>query len=190
MSDTWDAVSAIATTAAVIVALGIPIGSGRQKKQVASRKANLVASRLIEPVKALEQGVREEMVYLTFYKDEDDGFDVSHAPRIARLGSLASSINIEVLQDLFVLPNDCAGRLAVALGVIDVLARDVESVMSGAAWTRKIALQRALHISQWKDQTSTAADYLGVVRRELQKAADKVAERPKPEELYDESNES
>lgn len=188
MSETWDAVSAVATTLAVIVALGIPIGSWLHKKRAASTKANLVASRLIEPVKALEEGARDLMVYFTFQSDDPSASDLVYINRVAKLGSLASSINVDVLQALFVLPNGCAGRLAVALGVIDVFAREVEFLKSDSDWVLKFDLQRTYYVEQWRGQSSTAADYLGVVRRELQKAANKVASRPKPQEIYDESN--
>jgi hypothetical protein len=185
----WEALSAIGTLGtlgAVGVALGFSIWSERQKWCRDRQRARLVASRLIEPVKALEEGMRSEMVRFSFYNEDDDRSDESHAPNIARLGLLAGSINVEVLQDLFALPNGCAGRLAIALGIIDALARDVEAVMSTGRWSTMIELQRALFVGRWRDQASKGADYLAVVQRELQAAADVIAKLPSPEEIYDE----
>ncbi|MBD8621708.1 hypothetical protein [Pseudomonas sp. CFBP 13727] len=185
MSNAWEVASAIGTLGAVIVALGIPVVSAWKGKQVHRQKADLIASRLIEPVKALEEGLRSEMVSYTFYNDAEHSSDQSHAARIVRIGSLANSINVDVLQDLFILPNGCAGRLAIALGIIDVLTRDVEVVMSQGKWPKLIEMQRLFLVSQWREQASNCADYLAVVRRELQKAADRIAKMPSPEEIYD-----
>lgn len=182
----WEALSAIGTLGAVGVALIFSIWSEAQKWRRDRQRARLVASRLIEPVKALEEGLRSEMVRFTFYDGDEDGSDVSHAPRIARLGSLASSINVEVLQDLFALPNGCAGRLAVALGIIDVLARDVELAMSSGHWSKKIGMQREFFVDRWRDQASKGSYYLAVVQKELQAAAEVIATIPSPEEIYDE----
>jgi len=174
--------------AAVVVALALAGSSGLQKWLSDRRRARLVASRLIEPVKVLEDELRSEMVTFAFYNDDNHGSDDSYALRVLRLGSLASSINVEALQDLSSLPNDCAGRLAVALGIIEVLARDIETVTSTRQWSELIEIQRTFHVNRWRDQASKGADYLAVVRRELQAAADRIAKLPTPEEIYEGDN--
>lgn len=180
----WEMLSALGTLAAVGVALSVTWWSERQRRITESNRGKLVASRLIEPIRVLEDELRNEML-LFYLRNEDDGTDDSYALRVARLGALAGSINVDTLRDLSSLPNGCAGRLAVALGIIEVLARDIEAVTSTRKWSDLIELQRNIYVSKWREQAGEGAGYLAVVLRELQKASDQIATFPTPEELYE-----
>jgi len=140
---------------------------------------------LIEPVKVLEDELRTEMLLFYLYNDAEHGTDDTYALRVARLGTLASSINVEALLDLSSLPNGCAGRLAIALGVIEVLARDIEAVTTTKKWSDLVEFQRTIYISKWREQAGVGADYLTAVLRDLQKASDDIATFPTREELYE-----
>lgn len=180
----WEALSAIGTLLAVVLALGLALYAEMQNAWGGRKKAGLVAARLLESVQLLREEVRYQMAVFAFYEDEQDGNQTNFGDRALTLRRLVEPISLEYIYALEPLPGNCANRLAMALGIVDALGREIEYAKSQQPWTQ-MSPQRRIHLTKrWMSLSSSAVDYLALVQSELESAAGIAAPRPSPEEIH------
>jgi hypothetical protein len=180
----WDALSAVGTLLAVVVALGLALLSEFQRRKGNKKRAGLVASRLLESVMLLADEVRHRMAAFAFYEDGRDGNNDGFADEVLTLRRLVEAISLESIYALEPLPGNCASRLAMALGIIDALGREVEYAKALQPWKQMSPEWRKHYTARWMSLCSSAADYLHMVRSELESAAGVAAPRPSAEDIY------
>lgn len=185
MMDT-DVVAAIGTFFAVFVALILARRTEQLAVKADKQKSDLVAARTLEIVRAMEDQLHGCMGGFAFYNDQSQREDAKFANEVLSLADHSSAIGLDTLHALAPLPRNCANRLAMGLGVVDVLVREVRDATEANSWPLKTPEYRQGMASRWVSLSSRGLDYLRVALRELEKAADIVAPRPSPEEIHGE----
>ena len=180
----WDAFSAIGTVAAVVVALILALQAEFYSRGNEKRKAGLVAARLLESVRLVGEEVRHKMAAFAFYEDEQEGSNDNFACDMLTLRALADVLDIDTIEALSPLPGNCANRLAMAVGIIDALGREIEYVKSKKPWSKWSAEWRKNYVERWMSMSSRASDYFLAVIRELESSAGSIAPIPSGEELH------
>ena len=97
---------------------------------------------------------------------------------------ISDAVDIGTLQALEPLGGNCANRLAMALGIVDVLGREIRYVESLSRWSRFPPEYRKHYVARWLSLSSRGSDYLSVVLTKLESVALEVAQRPTVEELH------
>lgn len=180
----WEALSAIFTTLAVFVALGLSLSTERKSARIERQRAGLVAARLLETVRYAADRTHHQMAMLAFYNDERDWSKDDFLGDLALVGQMLEGVGIATIQALEPLPNNTANRLAMAIGVVDTLTREVEGLGARRAWSELGTSARRHYVDRWGSLATRATDYFRVVQRELESAAEVAAPRPSAEEIH------
>lgn len=180
----WDAISAISTFLAVIVALGISVHSSKSSAKSEMDRAELAAAKMLSPISTLTWKVSEIFAYFAFKSAE---FQVSTAGTlklIDELDALASSITIDDLYPLLKLPSHAAKRSARALGLIHTLVADVRSVLNHPHWEDALPASKGATYQSWISFLSETKDLLEVSERVCEASAQSGAPRPTSDEIH------
>ncbi|MDD2056568.1 hypothetical protein N5D52_25035 [Pseudomonas sp. GD03860] len=174
----WDALSAIGTMAAVIVALWVSVQSIFANRSLNRDRAQLAAARMLSPLLALDR--KAGFIGLRFgfrHLDEHD-VDQSALKALEELQGICKSISIDDLYPLLPLPRHAAKRSAKALGLAEVFFDDAHSMLTHPYWAELDAEQRNLHYDRWMKMLSEIHDHLSVAVFEAESASSTGAPRP------------
>jgi hypothetical protein len=180
----WDAISAISTFLAVIVALGISVYSSRSSAKSEMDRAELAAAKMLSPISTLTWKVSGLFAFFAFRPEEGDVSTASTLKLIDELEALSSSITIDDLYPLLKLPSHAAKRSARALGLIHTLIADVRAVMSHPYWEDGLPASKGATYQSWIGLLSEIKDLLEVSERVCEASARSGAPRPTSDEIH------
>lgn len=132
----------------------------------------------------LTEEIRHKMAAFAFYDDERDSGEDGFADEMLMLRRLVDGVSIETICALEPLPRKCANRLAMALGIIDALGREIEYAKARQPWTKMSPEWRQHYTARWMSLSISATDYLHTVMVELESVAGVAAPRPSAEETH------
>ncbi len=177
----WEALSAIGTVAAVVVALGISGQSAWANRRADKDRAQLAAARMLSPLSGLERKASFISLCFAFEPIEPDP-NVLKA--LVELEALSKTISIEDLYPLLKLPRHAAKRSARALGQIQLFVSAAHALLTHQTWIDLENHQRAVYYNSWFEMLSEIKDHLTVAVSVCESAASAGAPRPSPEEKH------
>lgn len=180
----WEALSAIGTLGAVIVALGISVLSARASGKIDMDRAELAAAKMLSPLSSLTWKVSGLFAWFAFTDNESSDSDVWVKKSLDELDLLASNITIEDLYPLLKLPSHAAKRAARALGLIHTFIGDVREVITRPSWAGIDAKRKAAEYKRWFEMLSLIKDHLEISIRVCEASAQSGAPRPTSDEIY------
>lgn len=189
-----DVVTAVATTAAVVVSLWLARASDRRQDKEKLIRARLLAARLVAdlegPLKALSQ-----FVNLVDFQDSDEADMLAKMPaarlvsaqrRLDRLmeesGRPQWIIDAALLEGIVPLGNSTAHRLE--YGCRSLVAINRELVEYSKHWQTIDADYKEYLLSEWAKTFSKAERFISVAFAACQDAAALGAPEPSPDEIY------
>lgn len=180
----WEALSAIGTLLAVIVALGISVHSSKASAKSEMDRAELAAAKMLSPISSLTWKVSGLFAWFAFNSIEAKDSTSRVMKQIDELDALASSITIDSLYPLLKLPSHAAKRSARALGLIHTFINDVRATMNHPSWERIGHSQKAATYEAWVGRLSEIKDLLEIAERVCEASAQSGAPRPTSEEIH------
>lgn len=180
----WEALSAIGTVIAVIVALGISVHSARANGKAEMDRAELAAAKMLSPLSNLAWKVSGLFGWFAFNDYEPEGSDAKVMKSLAELDTLVNSITIEDLYPLLKLPSHAAKRSAMALGLIHTFVNDVREGITHPSWVDIGATNKTAEYKRWFEMLSVIKDHLDVSVHECEASAQRGAPRPTSDEIH------
>jgi hypothetical protein len=179
------AAGALASMAAAVVALWLGLNASGRAETEAISKANLVAAQVqvflqvnLQRFNALESAIM-------FRSVDDPSPDSEVMAFAAACAAPVRRPELEMLTWLIPLPNHCAGRVARAFALLEVLQEQVSGATIGAnapAWGSEA--QKEGLLKMWNPMLSEAVRLLTVTEFECRKASALGGPSPTGEELY------
>jgi len=180
----WEALSAIGTVIAVIVALGISVHSARANGKAEMDRAELAAAKMLSPLSNLACKVSGLFGWFAFNDYEPDDSDAQVMKSLDELDALANSITIEDLYPLLKLPGHAAKRSAMALGLVHTFVNDVRGGITHPSWVDIGATNKNAEYKRWFEMLSVIKDHLGVSVMACEASAQRGAPRPTSDEIH------
>ena len=180
----WDALSAIGTILAVIVALGISIYSSRTSAKADMDRAELAAAKMLSPLSALERKAQWIYMWFEFGGAEPGVPDANLIEALDELEVLQEAISIEDLYQLLKLPSHAAKRSAKALGMTQAFVSDARPIIAHYSQIKPEGSQMRIHYKRWCSMLSEINDHLTIAVAVCEKASLTGAPRPTSEEMY------
>jgi hypothetical protein len=178
----WVSVAGTLSSAlAAFVALWLGLTTNKRSEREAVARANLVAARVVIMLESALDRFRGLDEAAGFRNVFAPGPDVPLASFVSALAEPINAPTMDELAWLSPLPNHCAGRIARAFAVLDVLRREVlvsSATVNGSAQVRNTALER------WEAKLSDAVSLLTVAIGQCEQAAALGGPIPSGEELY------
>ena len=180
----WDALSAIGTILAVIVALGISFFSSRSSEKADMDRAELAAAKMLSPLSILER--KAQWIYMWFeFSGAEPGLPDSNLIKaLDELEMLREAISIEDLYPLLKLPRHAAKRSAKALGMTQAFLSDARATLAHFSEIKPGEPQILTHYKRWSSMLSEINDHLLIAVAVCESASLTGAPRPSPEEMY------
>lgn len=176
----WNALSAVGTLAAVVVALWFSVQSVRLNGRSEKDRSELAAAKMLSPLMTLERKAAALYAHFSF---EGEDFVDQHPNvllEIQMLEVMARSISVEDLYPLLHLEGHAAKRSARALGLIQTFSDDAVAILLHPSWDpsrgRKIMHKR------WAGMLAEVNDHLSIAVTVCAAAASTGAPRPMAEE--------
>lgn len=180
----WNALSAVGTLLAVLVALWFSVQSVRSNGRADKDRSELAAAKMLSPISDLERKASYLFVWFCFTGEkEPEGQYMNTLIAIQELSVMARAISIEDLYPLLHLKRHAAKRAARALGLIQTFSSDACAVLTHHTWSNVSA--REIHHERWRTVLSEIKDHLAVAVIACETAASMGAPRPTPDEIYD-----
>lgn len=180
----WEALSAIGTVLAVIVALGISVCSAISSGKTEMDRAELAAAKMLSPLSSLAWKVSEMFAWFAFSDCEPPDSGAKVMKDLDELEVLANSITIEDLYPLLKLPSHAAKRSARALGLIHTFVSDVRGAITHPSWVGIGTTKKAAAYKRWFEMLSAIKDHLEVSVRVCEASAQSGAPRPTSDEIH------
>ncbi|QLJ16228.1 hypothetical protein H0H12_10020 [Pseudomonas putida] len=174
----WDALSAIGTLAAVIVALGVALHPIFANRSLSRDRAQLAAARMLSPLSTLDRKIAFIGLRFGFRNIYEHEVDQTLLRALQELENICKSISIDDLYPLLQLPRHAAKRSAKALGLAEVFFEDAYSMLNHEYWIDLDDRDRGLHYERWTKIISEVLDHLSVALHEVELAALTGAPRP------------
>lgn len=180
----WEALSAIGTVIAVVVALGISVHSARASGKAEMDRAELAAAKMLSPLSSLTWKVSGLFAWFAFTDYESSDSDAKVIKSLDELDALANSITIEDLYPLLKLPSHAAKRSARALGLIHTFVNDVRGGIAHPSWVDIGATNKTAEYKRWFEMLSVIKDHLEISVRVCEASAQSGAPRPTSDEIH------
>jgi len=180
----WEALSAIGTLLAVIVALGISLYSSKAGAKADQDRAELAAAKMLSPISSLTWKVSGLFAWFAFNSIETEDPTAIVLKQIDELDVLASSITIDSLYPLLKLPSHAAKRSARALGLIHTFTNDVRATLNHPSWRCIGQGQKTTTYEAWAGQLSEIKDLLEIAEWVCKASAQSGAPRPTSDEIH------
>lgn len=178
----WEAISALGTLAAVVVALYLASADRRRLRRDGKVRAHLYAASMTYRLSYARKVALSCQLTATF-NNLEISIDASDAQAIATIKQTLRMNtfrpNVDELQALIPLGNNCAHRIARAFDYIDRVRQSIENV--GEALTPEI---RAQLLAEWRGEFGAAVDLLTIALRDCEPATELGAPTPTGQELY------
>ncbi|WP_219274052.1 hypothetical protein [Pseudomonas sp. Xaverov 83] len=178
----WNALSAVGTLAAVVVALWFSVQSVRSNGRAEKDRSEMAAAKMLSPLSALESKVSYLFAWFFLEDEEFDGQYTYVFLRVQELEAAARAISIEDLYPLLHLNNHAAKRSARALGLIQTFAADAIGTLTHHSWGN--VKQYEPYHKKWAEMLSEIQDHLAVAVLTCKAAASTGAPRPTAEEIH------
>lgn len=178
----WNALSAVGTFSAVVVALWFSVQSVRSSGKVEKDRSELAAAKMLSPIIALERKAGYLYAFFTFDEEESVTQHANALLAIQELEVMAKAISIDDLYPLLHLKSHAAKRAAWALGLIQTFSADAITTLLHSSWgTLRV---RKVQYKRWAGMLSEINDHLSVAVTACSDAASTGAPRPTPEEIH------
>lgn len=185
--------SAIATTAAAVIALWIALAEGRRRRRDEADRAALVAARLCGTLVAAAADLDGFCVASEFHDSTTWRSNLMRGAEQAEMvdriihhaGRAGLRVDSDILVQLTPLPNRAAVRLAVACGLIEAVHSNAVGLRATLEWNEGSLDWRQDQIERMLATVRGASRYFAVAVRELQVAADIHAPFPTDAEVND-----
>lgn len=186
-SDVIAAAGALATLAAIVVALWIAVSDRRRQDQREMSRARLAAAGMAVRLASAREWVADASLHGMFH-------DLTIPESAAKLKSLVAMVadlkqpvfrpDSDALMALTALPNNCASRIARAYDVIEGVRQEAGAIPDGNVFEKTSPKNRLRYLDRWSGALSTADQLLRVALSECEAAAELGAPMPSGEELY------
>ncbi|WAT31783.1 hypothetical protein [Pseudomonas sp. GXZC] len=178
----WEMLSALATVAAVLVALGVSGHAAWTIRRAEKDRSELAAAKMLSPITALESKAFYLLGWFCLDDEESASQHMQLLLHIQEFEIMARSISIDDLYPLLQLKSHAAKRSARALGLIQTFATDAGAALVHPSWG---ALRVRTHqYKRWAKMLSEIRDHLTVAVSVCAEAASTGAPRPSPEEIH------
>lgn len=167
----WEALSAIGTLGAVVVALGIAGHSAWANRRAENDRSELAAAKMLSPLSAIERKAAYLSVCFAFAESDFAEPNPNVLAALDELEALARAVSIEDLYPLLKLPRHAAKRSARALGLIQTFVNETYALLAHKSWPEMDNRQRAIHYSSWLQKVSEIQDHLTVAVSVCESAA-------------------
>lgn len=185
--------SALATAAAVLVALYLSGSSSREAAIRESYAAQIAAARMAGSLRvfverlgmtALAHGFRDETLDRTdeavLRREQTDVL----LEATSALGGEALDVPDATLLALAPLPSHCAGRLAYALSALTAQHAELQELDALESWWNGTIARRETYLQEQESLLNRTLDMLRMCMQECEAASNAVAPIPTGEELY------
>lgn len=180
----WEALSAIGTVVAVIVALAISVHSAKASGKAEMDRAELAAAKMLSPLSSLAWKVSGLFAWFAFTDYEPSDLDAKVMKNLDDLDALANSVTIDDLYPLLKLPSHAAKRSARALGLIHTFVNDVRGAINHPSWVDIGTTNRTAEYKRWFEMLSVIKDHLEISVRVCEASAQSGAPRPTSDEIH------
>jgi hypothetical protein len=127
--DFWDVVTALATVAAAIIALGIALSQGSARAREDRVRAEMLASRLFPRLTVAEAECKTVGELLFFYSAQERSDAEALLTILVRIRKMDLKLSTTDLATLAPLPNSCAAQLAHAIGHIEAIQSAINAIL-------------------------------------------------------------
>lgn len=125
--DFWDVLTALATTGAVFVALGIALIEGWRRRREELMRAKLVAASLALPLVVDVSRLGRILEWLT-QAQQIDPTPEDYLQHVEELEAIDPQVSRDELTDIAVLPNDCARNIASATAQLRLVKAQMRAI--------------------------------------------------------------
>lgn len=179
----WEALSAVGTCGAVIVALWLSEQSKRNALATATARARIVAATIAGELEGALAQLGAIDANLAFYNHDVHG-DGKVFERSGFLDQEPYSISLDALAGLIPLSNNCAGRIAWGIAEINSLRQEIKgSMRSPFGWQDMNPDGKYRKVAQWWSRANSIRMRILTAQRDCLREAQLAAPEPTAEEL-------